>query len=282
MKGSTLFGIILGTVAIFGAFLWEGGTVATLFLIPAMIIVLGGTIAAGLAGSSFEMIAKMPVLFRITINPKVYNWEEILDQLVRLTSQARKEGILSLDEKIKKIEHPFMKKMFEVVIDGVDANNFQHIAEVELNSITERHMENIGFFNKLGGYSPTMGIIGTVMGLIATFAKAGSDPNELIKHIATAFIATLWGIFMANIVWLPIADKLRYLHEKEMKLNNFVINGVLGVMHGETPSVILTRLASAFPASQQGEIMKRLDRLKKEEILLQSQPKIKEELPQQQ
>jgi chemotaxis protein MotA len=266
MKGSTFFGILLGVVAIFGAFFWEGGSFSTLFLLPAMLIVLGGTLAAGLAGSSFEMISRLPILFVIVVSSKVHDWKEILDQIVKFASISRHEGILSLDEKLKNLQHPFMRKLFQVMVDGSDPTTLNHIAEVEIQNLTDRHMENIVFFNKLGGYSPTMGIIGTVMGLISTFAAAGSDPNILIQHIASAFIATLWGIFMANIVWLPIADKLRYLHDREVKLMNFIINGVQGVQSGETPTVILTRLAAAFPIGQQTEILKRRDFYRKEEL----------------
>jgi chemotaxis protein MotA len=274
MKGSTFVGILLGITAIFGAFFWEGGSFSTLFLLPAMLIVLGGTLAAGLAGSSFEMFFRMPILFFIVISPKVYDWKLILDQIVKFASLARRDGILSLEEKLNTLNHPFMKKLFQVMIDGSDSDTLNHLAEVELQNLTDRHMENIGFFNKLGGYSPTMGIIGTVMGLISTFSAAGSDPNILIQHIASAFIATLWGIFMANIVWLPIADKLRFLHDREVKLMSFVLNGVQGVHSGETPTVILTRLAAAFPINQQDEILKRRDFYKKEELTSQYKQEI--------
>jgi chemotaxis protein MotA len=266
MKGSTLIGILLGVSAIFGAFFLEGGSAGTLFLLPAMMIVIGGTLAAGLAGSSFEILFRIPVLLIIAVSPKIYDWKKILDQIVKFASISRRDGILSLEEKLKTVEHPFMRKLFQVMIDGSEPEILNHIAEVELQNLTDRHMENIVFFNKLGGYSPTMGIIGTVMGLISTFSAAGSDPNVLIQHIATAFIATLWGIFMANIVWLPLADKLRFLHDGEVKVMNFILNGIQGVQIGETPTVILTRLAAAFPISQQAEILKRRDFYRKEEI----------------
>src|SRR3989339_730242 len=178
MKASTLFGILCGFVAIFGAFLWEGGTLGALIMLPAMLIVFGGTLAAGMAGSSMAPVAKMPRVFYIN------------------------------------------------------------------------------FFIKMGGYSPTMGIIGTVMGLIATLAAAGSDPNILIHHIASAFIATMWGIFMANIVWLPVGDKLKSLHEHEMTLLHVMLDGAYSVQLGEMPSVIRAKLMSAFPLVEQ-ELMEK-------------------------
>jgi chemotaxis protein MotA len=103
----------------------------------------------------------------------------------------------------------------------------------------------------MGGYSPTMGIIGTVMGLIATLAAAGGDPNDLIRSIASAFIATLWGVFMANIVWLPIADKLKNIHHEEHLFMDMIVEGVLAIQAGEIPSVIKAKLNSMLPSGEQ-------------------------------
>ncbi len=265
MKLTTIIGILLGFVAIIGSFLWEGGSLSILFMLPAITIVIGGTLAAGITGSSLKMVAKIPKLFYLTISYKEYDWIKILDSIIRLASLTRKQGLLSIEEAVSKLEHPFMKKMFLIMIDGVAQENLINVAEFELQSITERHNENILFFSKLGGYSPTMGIIGTVMGLIGTFSSTGGDPNELIHHIATAFIATLWGIFMANIVWLPIADKLKYMHEEEIKLNHFILNGILSIQVGDTPSITMMKLASAFPAKQQEEVMSRLKIIREQE-----------------
>ncbi|MGB9913072.1 MAG: motility protein A, partial [Candidatus Kapaibacteriota bacterium] len=119
------------------------------------------------------------------------------------------------------------------------------------NYMNERHNINITLFQKLGGYSPTMGIIGTVMGLIATLASAGSDPTVLIKHIATAFIATMWGIILANLLWLPIGDKLRVLNLEEIELMQMILDGTLAIQLGEIPSVVRAKLLASLPLSEQ-------------------------------
>jgi len=266
MKSTTIIGILLGFVAILGSFLWEGGSLSILFMLPAITIVIGGTLAAGITGSSFAMVRKLPRLFLLTITNKDYSWLNILDLLIKLAGQTRKHGLLSIEDTVLKMEHPFMKKMFMIMIDGVDQQNLTQIAEFELQSISDRHNENISFFSKLGGYSPTMGIIGTVMGLIGTFTSTGGDPNELIHHIATAFIATLWGIFMANIVWLPIADKLKNMHDQEIKLNYFILNGLISIQMGDTPTITMMKLSAAFPSSKQDEILKRLKKIREQEI----------------
>ncbi|GAB1371136.1 flagellar motor protein [Candidatus Kapaibacterium sp.] len=255
MKNSTLIGIIIGTIAILGSFLLEGGKSESLFLIPPMIIVIIGTLAAGLAGHSFNVFRKIPALIKYTISPPHHDIKSIILQIVNFAASARREGLLSLENKLSSAKHPYLKKLMENVIDGADQESLEHLAENELNSITERHLVYIGFFNKLGGYSPTMGIIGTVMGLIATLSAVGSDPNELIANIASAFIATLWGIFMANIVWLPIADKLRFLHDEEMVVLNVIINGVKSIQKGDIPLVIHAKLVSALPISEQSSVI---------------------------
>ena len=163
-----------------------------------------------------------------------------------------------------------MRKLFQVAIDGADPDTIQKVSESEIEYITERHLANINLFNKLGGFSPTMGIIGTVMGLISTLASAGSEPKVLIHHIASAFIATMWGIFMANIVWLPIADKLRNLHTEEIQMLQVMVDGVYSVQLGETPSVIRAKLVGAFPLSQQPRI---LEEHKKLQAKVLAQPK---------
>src|SRR3989339_64469 len=256
MKASTLFGILCGFVAIFGAFLWEGGTLGALIMLPAMLIVFGGTLAAGMAGSSMAQVAKMPRLFYISFFPESYNIKEIIEQIVEFSVVARKEGILSLESRLKFVKHPYLKKLFQLCIDGADPDTIVRIVDSDMNYITLRHNANINFFIKMGGYSPTMGIIGTVMGLIATLAAAGSDPNILIHHIASAFIATMWGIFMANIVWLPVGDKLKSLHEHEMTLLHVMLDGAYSVQLGEMPSVIRAKLMSAFPLVEQERMEK--------------------------
>lgn len=255
MKKSTFVGIFLGALAIFGAFIWEGGSLNSLIMLPAMLIVFGGTLAAGLAGTSFSHFSKLPLLIKTAINPKKNSPDDIINQIIHLSQVARKEGILAVEPLLANSMHPFLTKLFMVGIDGANPDTLLKVADTEVQYVTERHNANIHLFSKLGGYSPTMGIIGTVMGLIATLAAAGDNPIVLIQHISSAFIATLWGIFMANIVWLPIADKLSYLHAEEMQIFQLIIDGVHGVQLGESPTVIRSKLVSIFPLPKQFEIL---------------------------
>ncbi len=251
MKSSTIIGLIVGFGSIFGAYLLEDGEFSSLFLISPMLIVFGGTLAAAIIGTSLEQVSKIPQYMSVATFPRRENLNDIIDIVVRFSALARKNGIISIERRLKEVEHPFLRKIFQLAIDGADPESLRASAETELAFISARHQANIRLFTKMGGYSPTMGIIGTVMGLISTLAAAGSDPNELIHHIATAFIATMWGILMANLVWLPVADKLQTLHNEELVTLKVIIEGACDVQTGESPIVIRSKLAAAMPIAEQ-------------------------------
>jgi chemotaxis protein MotA len=247
----TIAGLILGVLSIFGSFLLEGGTLGALILIPAMLIVFGGTIATAMISSPAKIFFKIPSFIKLALIPPKFNVVETIETIVNYAIIARKDGILALEKEVNNVSHPFLKKMLRLAIDGTDPETIREIADVEINYITERHMANATVFQKMGGYAPTMGIIGTVMGLISTLANAGGDPNELIHHIASAFIATLWGVFSANVIWLPIADRLKAIHAEEKILLEIIVEGVLAIQAGEVPTIIKTKLYSMFPISEQ-------------------------------
>lgn len=250
---ATVAGLALGVIAIFGSFLWEGGSLAGLLLPPAMLIVFAGTFAAALIGTSLKTFAGMGRLLQLVLFPPTFAVQESLAQIVRFSTIARKDGLLALEKELPKIDNAFMRKILRLAIDGTEPEVLRQLAETEVNYVAERHAQGAALFQKMGGYSPTMGIIGTVMGLIATLASAGEDPDTLIRHIASAFVATLWGVFMANIVWLPIADKLKYIHNEEYFYMDLIVEGILGIQAGEVPSVIKAKLNSMLPAAQQEE-----------------------------
>ncbi len=248
---STVSGLLLGVAAIFGSFILEGGTVGALILLPAMVIVFGGTIAAAMIGTSTRKFMTIPRLLALTIWPPDFEIKQAIADIVRFSSVARRDGLLSLEKELERVRNPFMMKFLRYAVDGTDPEVLREIIDAELSGVADRHAQGAALFQKMGGYSPTMGIIGTVMGLIATLASAGDDPNTLIRHIASAFIATLWGVFMANIVWLPIADKLRHVHAEENLLMEVITDGVLSIQAGDIPSVIKAKLNSKLPSSEQ-------------------------------
>ena len=167
----------------------------------------------------------------------------VIEQLVKMAERARREGILGLEADLKRISDPFFRKAMQLVIDGTEVTTLRSILETEITYVEERHREGITLFGKLGGFSPTLGIIGTVLGLIHTLANT-EDAGKMASSIAAAFIATLWGVGMANLFYLPIGDKLRYRHDLEMKKLELVLEGVTAIQSGDNPRVIRTRLLS--------------------------------------
>ncbi len=247
----TAAGLSLGVLSIFGSFVLEGGSVGALMLIPAMVIVFGGTFGAAMIGTSMKNFLGIGKLLKMALFPPQFEVKAAIEKIVRFSTIARKDGLLALEKELDKVENPFMKKILRFAIDGTDPEVLRSLAETEVINAAQRHAKSSSIFQKMGGYSPTMGIIGTVMGLIATLAAAGEDPNLLIHHIASAFIATLWGVFMANIVWLPIADKLKHVHAEENLFMEIIVEGILSIQVGEIPSVIKAKLNSMLPSSQQ-------------------------------
>ena len=248
---ATLGGLVLGLLSVFGSFMLEGGEVGALILLPAMVIVFGGTFAAATIGTSLRQILGLGKLIMLALLPPQYAVKDTIDTIVRYSTIARKEGLLALEKELEGTPDPFMKKILRFAIDGTDPEVLRSLAETEVAFASERHNHSAAVFQKMGGYSPTMGIIGTVMGLISTLASAGEDANVLIHHIASAFIATLWGVFMANIVWLPLADKLKHIHNEEHLFMEMIVEGILSIQAGEIPSVIKARLNSMLPSGEQ-------------------------------
>ena len=254
-KYSTFNGLVLGILSIFGAFLLEGGTVNALFLLSPIIIVFGGTFSAVIIGFGYENFRNMFRLVKLAYFPQKYEPKKIINQIVQFSYKARKEGLLALDRDINKVDYFFCKKLLRNAVDGTDVDSLQDFAELEMKSVQERHYSNIFIFTKMGGYAPTMGILGTVMGLIMALSHAGADPNSLIKSIATAFIATLWGVFSANLIWLPIADKLKKCHLEEKQMMELSLQGVLALQSGDIPAMVKTRLVSMLPQKDQESML---------------------------
>ena len=250
----TVAGLAFGIISIFGSFLMEGGKIGALIMIPAMVIVFGGTFATAMIGTSFNQFGKIWKFAIIAFMPPKHDVEKLIESIVHYATVARKDGLLSLEKELNELQHAFLKKMLRFAIDGTDPQTMRAVADAEMGFLNERHLSNAQIFQKMGGYAPTMGIIGTVMGLIVTLANAGGDPNDLIHHIASAFIATLWGIFTANIIWLPLADKLKTIHGEENLVMELTLEGVLAVQAGEIPAIVKAKLMAMLPSSQQGEI----------------------------
>ena len=239
--------------AVLTSFLMDGGHLGALIQIPAMILVLLGTFGAAAITTSFNHLTNLPKLFKIILFERKYNPQELIDIIYDLAQKSRKNGLLSLEKELKDIGDSFLKKAIQLAIDGFETNKIKEILEIEMSYIHERHKVGADFFQKLGGFSPTLGIIGTVLGLIHALGNMENSAN-MAGAIAAAFIATLWGVTMANLIYLPVSDKLKAKHTDEALYLEIICEGVLSLAMGDNPRVIRMKLLSfLLPDQRKGE-----------------------------
>ncbi|MDP4151873.1 MAG: flagellar motor protein [Bacillota bacterium] len=245
MDISSIIGLITGLGALIIAFLMEGGNLSSLVLPSPFITVFGGTLGAVFLSYRIDDIKKIPKLFMQAMKKSTLNTEQEINTLVAMSEQARREGLLSLEPMISDNQQepidPLLKRGITMVIDGVGAQEIHNMLETEIYVAEQSKRNDASIFESAGGFSPTMGVIGTVMGLIHVLSNMGAA-DELAASIATAFIATFYGVSFANLIYIPIASKLKlqiksYKMEKEM-----IIEGILGIRNGENPKILRERL----------------------------------------
>ena len=253
---------ILGLALAFGAILISGvleggaeGANSLLRLIngPAALIVFGGTIGATMICVRLKDFLNLPTYLSISMKENNLDITELIGEMVRYAELARKEGLLTLEEKVAEVKNQFLRKGIQLVVDGTDPNLVREILEIETGYMEERHKTAIQIFQQAGGFAPTMGIIGTVMGLVNVLANL-EDSASLGPAISTAFIATLYGIGSANLFWLPIAQKLKTSSKEEASARQIIIEGILSIQAGEHPRVIGEKLMSFLPPAKRSNI----------------------------
>jgi len=241
--------VIISFGSMIGAFLLEKGSPGMLVAGSAAIIVFGGTIGSvGLSFSS-KKLKNIPAMLKLIFTAKEKDLVEIVNYFKQLSFKTRKEGLLSIEGEITDDLDPFIKKGLQLVVDGVDPQLVKTILEFELESTYDRHKEGAAIFDAAGGFAPTMGIIGTVMGLVQVLSNL-SDPTVLGEKIAVAFIATLYGVGSANLLWLPMAARLKDLNNEEIKEKQLVIEAVLLMQEGANPNILGEKLKGFLDKKQ--------------------------------
>ncbi|MBM7856062.1 chemotaxis protein MotA [Desulfohalotomaculum tongense] len=246
------FGIILAVLSLIVGFVMEGGHLASLLAPSAALIVFGGTFGATVVAYSLDEIKNIPQLLMMIATKKIPPYDEAIEQVVRLADMARKEGLLYIDNQLDTIEDPFLRKAMQLVVDGTDPEMVRSILETEMYTAHERHEVGASIFEAAGGYSPTFGIIGTVMGLVHVLGSI-EDPDSLGPAIAMAFAATLYGVAAANVLYFPVAARLKNLNKKELLLKELQIEGVLSLQAGYNPILIRERLNAFLRNSSKSE-----------------------------
>jgi Flagellar motor component len=253
MDIATIAGLIAGLTTIFVVLIMDGGSPAELFAHPsAILLIIGGSLSATILTSPLKTLIQLPKYFIQAFTTKSFDAKATIELLTKLADRARREGLLALEEDSKKIKDPFLQKGIMMVVDGVDSEQVSAILETNVEQMKARHKQGIGFFAAAGGYAPTFGIIGTVMGLISVL-KQLDNPSALGASIAAAFLATLWGLLTSNMIYLPLSGKLKAKSDEEARNRYMQLEGILAIQAGENPRIVRDKL-SAFlsPADVKG------------------------------
>jgi chemotaxis protein MotA len=235
-------GIGICLIAMMVADVLDGGSPAAFLNPSAILLIFGATWGATIASTSIKQFMTFPKMLGLSMKPRVSDISTIRAMLVRFAERARREGLLSLENDVEAVEDPFIRHGLQMVIDGLEPDTVEEILEIEIESMQARHMKGIDMFAKMGGYSPTFGVLGTVMGLVSVLANMASDPGGIAEAIATAFIATLFGVGAANILWLPISANLKGKDAAEVAERRLALDAILAIQAGDNPRIVAQKL----------------------------------------
>jgi chemotaxis protein MotA len=251
MKAATGIGIAVAAVGILLAAMMDGTSPAAFINIPALILIMSGTAGATMASVGMDGMKRVPKLYKLVMSAEPPDVQGRVQLLVSLAEQARREGLLALDAKVSEIDDEFTKKGLQLVVDGSDPELVRDVLEAEIDGMAARHAAGASPFEKAGGFAPTIGIIGTVMGLVHVLQNLAA-PSTLGPSISSAFIATLMGVGSANVIFLPVANRLKAISAEEIELRTLTLEGILSVQAGDNPRVVADKLMSFMPPAERG------------------------------
>lgn len=246
MDIATLLGMGIAFSAVIAAIFLEGASPLSVMLPAPMLLVLGGTIGAGLATTTlFDFVHSFKQLgsFLFYKRPDPH---ATVDLVVTLADKARREGLLSLEEATRDIDDEFLKDGLQSAIDGTDPDDLRHLMEARIDSRRAQDRTIAKLFTDMGGFAPTIGIIGTVVSLVHVLENL-ADPSGIGHMIAAAFVATLWGLLSSNLIWLPIAARIKRVSELNTQQMELAMEGLLAIQAGSSPRIVGERLRALAP-----------------------------------
>ncbi len=247
----SILGVIAALAAILGGQVVEGGHIGSLANLPALIIVIGGTFGAIMLQTPLRVfLHALKRLLWVFIPPKLA-LEELIEKIVSWSNLARKEGLLGLEAVAEAEEDPFVRKGLQLLVDGSEPEAIRNVLEVDIDTQEHFEMQAAKMFEGMGGFAPTIGIIGAVMGLIHVMENL-ADPSKLGPGIASAFVATIYGVGSANLFFIPLSNKLKFLVHHQTQQREMIIKGLLAIAEGENPRNIET-LLQGFLGEGHGE-----------------------------
>jgi chemotaxis protein MotA len=244
---ATLIGLLLGIACIVLAIML-GGTAMAYVNAPSMLIVIGGATAATLTAFPLARFFKLPKVVARALFNKASDPANLIAQLVELAEIARRDGILALENMTEEMDEPFLVSGLRMAVDGTDPEVIESIMETELENIVDRHEAGRGLLDAMGKYAPAFGMIGTLIGLVAMLANM-DDPSLIGAGMAAALITTLYGSLLANVIFLPMADKLALRSQEEVLSKTIIIQGVMAIQSGDNPRNVASKLMTFLPPS---------------------------------
>ncbi|KAB2953487.1 flagellar motor stator protein MotA [Heliorestis acidaminivorans] len=242
MDIALLIGLFLGVFSVVGGMLAKGANISVLVNPAAIIIIFVGTIAALMNSFSMKEIKRIPTLFGVLFKEqKLADPKVIIEQMTEMAQQARREGLLSLEATIEKLDEAFLKTGIRLIVDGQGEEFVRELLEADIEAMEERHRTGAQVFTAAGTYAPTLGVLGAVIGLIGALGNL-DDVNALGNMIAAAFVATLYGIFSGYVLWHPFATKLKRKSQEEVKLKTMMLEGILSIQVGSSPVQIREKM----------------------------------------
>ena len=243
MDLATILGLLVAFAGILVGQAIEGGSVLQILQPTAALIVFGGTLGATMIGFPIGVLKQAAADLLHIFKEENLEPSAIIDDVIKLASKARREGIISLEKEAESVKDEFFKKSLIMAIDGSEPKELRQTMEVELQYMEERGEHSAKVFEAAGGYAPTIGILGAVLGLIQVMQHL-DNIDEVGKGIAVAFVATIYGVGSANVFFLPAAGKLKFKHRKKMILKEMMLEGTLGILEGQNPRLIEGKLTS--------------------------------------
>ena len=241
-----IIGLVLGAICIMMALILKGASVAMLLNGEVAVIIFGGMIAAVLSSYTMADIKRLPKVMKVLMSNEEPDLNGTIEKMVELSNIARREGLLALEAPVNELDDPFMKQGLELVVDGAEAEQIRDLMESEVDAMETRHHRMSGLFKTAGATSPTLGVMGAAIGLIGALGNL-SDINKLGPMIASAFVATIFGIFMGYLVMIPFATQKKKKNEEEVLLKTLIIEGVMDIQAGHSAKVIEQKLYAQIP-----------------------------------
>jgi len=241
MDLATIIGLIMGFGAVFGGAFLEGLHMGALIQPTAALILLGGTFGACFVSFPLPAIIKAFKDVKIAFLPAKVDHESVVKDIINYATKARRNGLISLEQEAQSVRDPFVKKGISLVVDGIDPQKLRETLEADIMAYEDHSKHSVEFYEAAGGYSPTIGIIGAVLGLIHVMSNL-SDTSKLGGGIAVAFVATIYGLMIANIICLPIGNKLKLRMKEEILRRVMILEGLIAIQNGENPHFIEQKL----------------------------------------